>query len=289
MTRCAGARSRSCWRARCSARPKRAASPVSATSPSSGRSSWSGTTAPTRGGRRPRSGRRCPGGRSGATAFPKARPLPMSGAASTRVIADVRAVDGDVALFAHGHLLRVLTARWLGLPPTEGRLFALDPATISILGHERETPVIRRWNEPRLPLSSPARLLAGSGRRAHLGTSPALRARRQTRDRCGERDGGSDFEPALVAGDELRRKRGSSTPRSPGTRQSRPSRRGQAPSHLAHGVHDAAPTPALSVGTEPIPAAVVGVIVSPMPMPPRRPPGGCSRTSTSHPDARRQQ
>ena len=63
------------------------------------------------------------------------------------VIADVRAVDGDVALFAHGHLLRVLAARWLGLPPTEGRLFALDPATISILGHERETPVLRRWNE----------------------------------------------------------------------------------------------------------------------------------------------
>lgn len=64
------------------------------------------------------------------------------------VIVDVRAVDGDVALFAHGHLLRVLAARWVGLPPTEGRLFALDPATISILGHERETPVIRGWNEP---------------------------------------------------------------------------------------------------------------------------------------------
>ena len=64
-----------------------------------------------------------------------------------RVIAEVRAVDSDVALFAHGHLLRVLAARWLGLPPTEGRLFALDPATISILGHEREMPVIRRWNE----------------------------------------------------------------------------------------------------------------------------------------------
>ena len=63
------------------------------------------------------------------------------------VIAELGAVDGDVALFAHGHVLRVLAARWLGLPPADGRLFALDPATISILGHERETPVIRRWNE----------------------------------------------------------------------------------------------------------------------------------------------
>jgi broad specificity phosphatase PhoE len=68
-----------------------------------------------------------------------------------RVIAEVRGVDGDAALFAHGHVLRVLAARWLGLPPTEGRLFALDPATISILGHERETSVIRRWNEPGQP------------------------------------------------------------------------------------------------------------------------------------------
>jgi broad specificity phosphatase PhoE len=65
-----------------------------------------------------------------------------------RVIAEIGDVHGDVVLFAHGHVLRVLAARWLGLPPTEGRLFALDPATISILGYERETPVIRRWNEP---------------------------------------------------------------------------------------------------------------------------------------------
>jgi broad specificity phosphatase PhoE len=67
-------------------------------------------------------------------------------ARAERVIAEVRGVDGDVLIFGHGHLLRVLTARWLGLGPVEGRLFALDPATTSILGYERETPVIRSWN-----------------------------------------------------------------------------------------------------------------------------------------------
>jgi broad specificity phosphatase PhoE len=63
-----------------------------------------------------------------------------------RVIADLRSVAGDAAVFAHGHLLRVLAARWLGLEPAAGRMFALDPATISILGYERETPVVQMWN-----------------------------------------------------------------------------------------------------------------------------------------------
>jgi broad specificity phosphatase PhoE len=62
------------------------------------------------------------------------------------VIEDLRSIEGDVALFAHGHLLRVLAARWLGLEPAAGRLFALDSGTISILGYERETAVLRGWN-----------------------------------------------------------------------------------------------------------------------------------------------
>jgi broad specificity phosphatase PhoE len=65
-----------------------------------------------------------------------------------RVIARVRAGDGDALVFAHGHVLRVLAARWLGEPPTEGRRYALGTATLSVLGWERETPVIERWNVP---------------------------------------------------------------------------------------------------------------------------------------------
>ncbi|MBI1349949.1 MAG: histidine phosphatase family protein [Actinomycetales bacterium] len=53
---------------------------------------------------------------------------------------------GDCVLVAHGHVLRILTARWLDLPPVDGRLFALDPARVSALGFEHEQHVIRRWN-----------------------------------------------------------------------------------------------------------------------------------------------
>ena len=64
-----------------------------------------------------------------------------------RVIAELRSVPGNALLFAHGHVLRVLAARWLGLEPQAGALFALDPASISTLGYERETSVIRLWNQ----------------------------------------------------------------------------------------------------------------------------------------------
>ncbi len=80
----------------------------------------------------------CPGGETAEDVGARVDPL----------IAELTGAEGDVALFAHGHLLRVLAARWLGLPPQDGKLFALGTATLSVLGYERETEVIRRWNAP---------------------------------------------------------------------------------------------------------------------------------------------
>jgi broad specificity phosphatase PhoE len=72
------------------------------------------------------------------------------GARADAVLRRVRPLltDGDVALVAHGHLLRVLTARWLGLAPDAGRLFRLDTGTLSRLGTEHDDPVISFWNIP---------------------------------------------------------------------------------------------------------------------------------------------
>ena len=72
------------------------------------------------------------------------------GARADRVLdrAAVSLPDGDVVLVAHGHVLRVLTARWLGLPPPDGRLFRLDTGTVSTLGTEHDQPVILTWNVP---------------------------------------------------------------------------------------------------------------------------------------------
>jgi broad specificity phosphatase PhoE len=63
-----------------------------------------------------------------------------------RIIERARRVDGDTLCVAHGHVLRVGAARWLGLPPAAGKLFALATGTVSILGWERETPVVWNWN-----------------------------------------------------------------------------------------------------------------------------------------------
>lgn len=70
------------------------------------------------------------------------------GVRADRTIAEARAADGDVALFAHGHILRVLTARWLGSPPTDGKLYVLSTGTISTLGYERDQAALLAWNTP---------------------------------------------------------------------------------------------------------------------------------------------
>ncbi len=63
-----------------------------------------------------------------------------------RVICRVRDTGGRVLCFSHGHALRALAARWMGQPITLGRSFALDTATVSLLGYDRATPVMVRWN-----------------------------------------------------------------------------------------------------------------------------------------------
>jgi probable phosphoglycerate mutase len=68
------------------------------------------------------------------------------GARVQRIIQRCSEVDGDAALFAHGHVLRILTAVWLGLPPKDGQFFMLSTGTISVLGFEHEYRVIKSWN-----------------------------------------------------------------------------------------------------------------------------------------------
>jgi len=78
----------------------------------------------------------CPGGESPEQVAARA----------DRVIARVRALKGDVALFAHGHIFRVFAARWLGLPAAAGGQFLLDTATLNILSYYRDIPAVKRWN-----------------------------------------------------------------------------------------------------------------------------------------------
>jgi probable phosphoglycerate mutase len=81
----------------------------------------------------------CPGGEMAADA----------GARADRIIGEIREIGGAVLIFSSAHFLRVLAARWLGLPPEDGKRFVLDTASISVLGyeHDRTEPVMRRWNQ----------------------------------------------------------------------------------------------------------------------------------------------
>jgi broad specificity phosphatase PhoE len=80
----------------------------------------------------------CPGGETPA----------QIGERVDRVIARARAVEGNVALYSHGHLLRVLGARWLGLPVSAGQHFLLDTGTLSVLDYYRGIPAVKTWNAP---------------------------------------------------------------------------------------------------------------------------------------------
>jgi broad specificity phosphatase PhoE len=77
---------------------------------------------------------------------PNGETVAQVGARALDVIDRALRSDGDVALFAHGHILRILTACWLELPSEDGKLFRLDTAGIGVLGFEHETRVILRWN-----------------------------------------------------------------------------------------------------------------------------------------------
>ena len=83
--------------------------------------------------------------------FPRGETIDRVAWRARAVIDRALLADGDVALFAHGHILRILTACWLALPPASARLFALSTASLSTLGYERETRVITRWNQTCVP------------------------------------------------------------------------------------------------------------------------------------------
>ena len=79
--------------------------------------------------------------------WPDGETIDQVAARADRLVARLRGTEGEALVFAHGHLLRVLAARWLGLSPASGGLFALGTATVSVLGWEHDAPVIETWNE----------------------------------------------------------------------------------------------------------------------------------------------
>jgi broad specificity phosphatase PhoE len=87
-----------------------------------------------------------PGWSIWSTSVPKGESLEQVGRRAQGVIDQALQAKGDVILFAHAHILRILTACWLGLQPEAGRLFVLRTASISVLGYKRETRVITQWN-----------------------------------------------------------------------------------------------------------------------------------------------
>ena len=100
---------------------------------------------------------------------PGGETLAQAAARADRVIARALAADGDVALFAHGHILRILGARWLELGPEHGANLALDTASLSELGFERENRALDYWN-----CGEQRRVIGGLGALAEVAVDPAL-------------------------------------------------------------------------------------------------------------------
>jgi len=88
-----------------------------------------------------------PGWSIWTTPIPQGETVEQVGERARRVIERADGVAGDVALFAHAHVLRILGACWIGLPPIHGRNLTLGTAALSLLGYERETRVIQVWNQ----------------------------------------------------------------------------------------------------------------------------------------------
>jgi broad specificity phosphatase PhoE len=111
----------------------------------------------------------CPGGES----------VGAIGARADRMVSRLRAIDGRVLIFSHGHFLRVLTVRWLGLPAGDARYFVLSTATLSVLGyeHHRNEPAIRLWNDDRHVVYDDIEAAVGVFDTAAAGVRCASRAR----------------------------------------------------------------------------------------------------------------